>query len=121
MPVDFNYLSLAMPEFANADPAFVAFYIAEAKKYINFELWGDKSDYAWALFAAHMMTLAKAASASSGGGPATSSRVGDLARTYGGPMSNNVLEQTSYGKLFLQLRKTIFKTPLVVTDALWVV
>lgn len=119
MAVDIVYFLKVAPEFASADPALINFYINEARLYINFAAWGAKADYAHALFTAHLMKMSTPAAVANGGaGPVNSSKVGDLQRTYsaGGSSSGGgqSLEKTSYGILFLQLRKTIAATPLVI-------
>lgn len=116
MPFSFNYFITVAPEFASADPATVSFFETEAAEYINFPLWGKKGKYAHALFTAHLMKMSTPAVSQVNGGVVTSSKVGDLQRNYSnaGSSSEDALLRTSYGTLFLQLRRSISVSPLVV-------
>lgn len=101
------------PEFATMDPARIQRFILRAQPYINSKIWGIKTDYAWALFTAHLLESSENSS-SSGGGPVSSEKVGDLQTTYSVPApQSGTLSATSYGDLFIQLRKSILVSPIV--------
>lgn len=98
------------PEFEDQDDSRVDTFIGYAEMYVNTTTWGTKADYATALFTAHLMTI----SASGGSTGVTSERVGDLATSYAVNSSND-LGTTSYGKLFLTLRKSLVISPNVIS------
>lgn len=108
--ISLSYFIIVCPEFAAIDPAVFAIFVNEAKEYVNVKVWGAKAKYALALFTAHLLKLKAPGSLS---GAASSSKVGDLQRTYASPNSSDNLSNTTYGVLFVQLRKTLYITPFV--------
>lgn len=108
------------PELASEDPARIQRFIDIAKPYVNLNTWGAaKYDYALELFTAHLLTTALTSTTtggSSGGGLVTSEKVGDLSIGYAvAAAAPDTLATTKYGSLFLQLRRTLLITPIVVT------
>lgn len=107
------------PEFGAESVARINRFIARALPYINPRIWGIKTDYAHALFTAHL--LKGSGSASGGGpvvipaGPVTKEKMGDLEISYASATisSPSSFETTNYGQLFLQLRRTVSVSPLV--------
>jgi hypothetical protein len=110
-----SYFKTVIPELASEADARVQIFLDLAKPYIARNVWEDKSDYAHALFAAHMMTSSGSSVtlSSSSSGTIQSEKVGDLSTSYAvaaldSPAS---LGNTKYGTLFLQLRATLTITP----------
>lgn len=106
------------PEFSAEDDSVFDFFIPEAANYINRTVWGVKSNYAHALFTAHLMkSRGGATGGAAPGGPIASERVGDIATTYATtPVVGGSLGTTSYGIQFEQLRRTIITSPIVGGD-----
>lgn len=98
------------PEFEDEDDSRIDTFIGYAEMYVNSKTWGTKADYATALFTAHLLTV----SGSGGSTGVTSERVGDLSTSYAVNDSND-LGSTSYGKLYLSLRKTLVISPNVIS------
>jgi len=100
------------PELSSVATSRIDDFIAFAKPYINFPLWDDKADFAHSLFTAHLLTL------SNNTGSATtnvkSEKVGDLSRSFEGPKSDELLSSTSYGSMFLSLRRSLLISPIVI-------
>lgn len=109
MAITSDTVILVAPEFSSQDTDRIDFFITQASQYINRRVWGDKADYAHALYTAHLMTV----SARSGSTGVTAERVGELSRNYATP-TDNALGSTSYGSLFISLRKTLLISPIVV-------
>jgi len=99
------------PELSSQTEARILAFINYASPYINRTIWGTKADFAHALFTAHLLTMSLKGGA---GGEITSEKVGDLAISYGAGSSGNDLGKTSYGSIFLSLRKTLLISPVVV-------
>jgi len=109
------------PELASIATDRISRFIEYARPYINRRIWGIKSDYAHALYTAHLLrATANSNSALGPAGPITSESVGDLSVSYGGGGGGgsttefNPLADTVYGRLLIQLRKTLLITPIVV-------
>lgn len=123
MPADLSFFLQVVDndsELKFEDPSTINFYLAQALPYINFSLYKTKGNYAHALYAAHLMKMLSSSSIAGGGngGAVTSTKVGDLQRSFGnnasGGSSSSSLSSTAYGKLFLELRKSISVSPLVI-------
>lgn len=116
-----QYLQALAPAVAGDPSAEV--YIEMAEERTNRQFYGEKSNQAVALMAAHLAFLFTAAAGSLGAGSGsaeggttgtiTSKREGDLAVTYGGGASSSVIKNTSdadlaqtrFGLQLLALRK----------------
>jgi hypothetical protein len=96
-----------------------------ARIFVNEDKWGTgaKTVKAIAVLAAHFLKIlgfGENAGGSSAAGPVTSEKVGDLQRTYqsslgtmGTSTADRLFSETSYGRTFVLLRKTILITPMV--------
>lgn len=103
------------PEFSAEDVNRINAFIAYAEPYINRTVWGNKSDHAHALMTAHFLASSPSNGAANGG-PTQSDKVGDLATTYAVmPAKNDSLETSPYGRLLIQLRRTLLISPIVIT------
>lgn len=110
-------------QFAELENNKIQLYINYAKLSVPQKKWAEKYDFGLLLLTCHLLTLALIDEASSKKGTlgaVTSEKVGELARTYGdggGQQSStngDSLNQTSYGKEFLRLQRSLVKTPFVV-------
>lgn len=100
------------PELASESDSRIELFIDFAKLNVNEPVWGDKYDLGVAVYTAHLLTMSNSGGGL-GGGAVVSEKVGDLARSYAAPKnSNDSLELTTYGKWFLQMRRTLLITPL---------
>lgn len=89
------------PDFATVDPAVLsasqAFMLDECSQGV----FGKDYKKGVMLLTAHWLTLEKR----KGNGQVTSSRVGDLSRSYQGADLKRSLDQTSWGSMFLRLAR----------------
>lgn len=101
----------------------IQLYINYAKLSVPQKKWGVKYDFALLLLTCHLLTLALIDQSSSKKGTlgaVTSETVGELSRTYGdgggqqASINGDSLNQTTYGKEFLRLQRSLVKTPFVV-------
>lgn len=93
--------------------ALLQIYLDFAKTFVNETKWGVKYKASVCLLTAHFVTLSIRGAGSSG--PITSERVGELAVSYGSASDKaDELLATTYGTMYLQYRKTLTITPLVV-------
>lgn len=119
MSITSSTVIIVAPELSGEDPARIDYFIEQAAPYINRKFWLEKSDYAHALFTAHLMMTAGLTSGGGGGGGGgglvTSEKVGDLQINYAAPasISTSSYSTTKYGSLFEQLLKTINVSPIV--------
>lgn len=112
--VDANLVRQIAPELVSESTARIDLFITIAKLRNSESVWGDKYDYAVALDACHELTMANRTGS---GGPITSEKVGDLSVGYGSFQSgkNQIsYDLTSYGQMYINLRKTLLVTPIVV-------
>ena len=109
------YLREIAPEVNDAPDATLSFFIEVASFRNSESVWGVKYNYAVALDALHEYTMSRK---SGSGGQVTSERVGDMQVSYGQFNSSkdvsNTYDLTSYGQMYLNLRKTLVITPIVV-------
>lgn len=102
-----------------SDPAANLFFGLAAGR-LAVDVWGIYFSEGVAYLAAHMLTMRDRAFASGGGasGPTTSRKAGDLAESYGsaGTFSNSdsALSQTTFGLMFLELRRMLSTPDLAV-------
>ena len=83
-------------------------FIELASLQVNQSWFGDKSEWAIAFLAAHLISVnPQNGDNMQSGGVVTSKREGDLAVSYAGPSAGDdaELSRTSYGRQFLSLRK----------------
>jgi len=109
-PKDVKNVALS-GEFDDLKNSAIQIYLDMAVRCVDETVWGDKADDAIKLLTAHYLTLATREGAS---GPVTSEKVGDLQTNYGQSQSDSELASTSYGTMYLQMKKTLVTTPRVV-------
>ena len=99
------------PELVSVSTGRIDSFIAFAAPYVNINIWGEKADFAHSLLTAHLLTLSNKGGATN----VTSEKVGDLSVSYADPTADQGLESTAYGSMFVQLRKSLLISPIVVT------
>lgn len=114
MAIDAQYIKDHFPEYAATDAAFIDLFIPIAKEYVTAATWGAKYDFAHALYTAHLMKMMSTKGV--GQGQISSSKVGDLARSYAVP-SQASLQLTGYGNLFYELMRSLIITPILATPS----
>ncbi len=101
----------------------IQLYIGYAKLSVPEKKWGVKYDFGLLLLTCHLLTLAilqEMAMEKGALGPVTSETLGDSSRSFGGGggessgVNGDSLNQTSYGREFLRLQRSLVKTPFVV-------
>lgn len=112
MPIDIQQsdISNVAPELASQSQARVDLFIEYARLFVNEEKWGSKAKFGIVLYACHLLTL----STTDGRNQVTSEKVGELQVNYAAPQGDDELNQTPYGLMYKNLRKTLPFTPLVV-------
>lgn len=105
---------LIASEFSTTSDADVAKWISLASLKINRNLYLSQADLSTALMAAHMMkTLGSNATGAKGA--VVAERVGDISVNYANPTKDSEeLARTSYGLQLIQIKRTVFTSPLVV-------
>lgn len=107
------------PEFEDQPNSRLNIFIGMADRMVNESCWGDKADDARLLLSAHFTTLGDRGAGGTAGA-VTSEKVGDLQTNYANPSSSSgkgsEFMSTSYGQIYLQLRKTLVVTPMVVDN-----
>lgn len=101
------------PELATETEGRLSLYIDLARQFVSEDAFGARAKNAIMLYACHLLTLGNREGV---GGNVTAERVGDLQKTYGQTPSQEDydLSQTSYGSMFLQLRKAyIFSAKMI--------
>lgn len=112
MAIDADYIQEKFTAFEDIDDALIEEFITIAADYVNSSIWGTKYDFAHALMTCHLMSLGGVVASASG--PVESVKVGDLSTTYAVSASDSdSLGTTTYGNLFLQLRRTLLISPIV--------
>lgn len=101
-------------ELATESNSKINIFLGMATRCVNAKVWGDKTDDGISLLTAHFIAMANKGSV---GGSITKEKIGDLEVSYsnGKPESNIELSATSWGQLFLSLRRTLVITPMVVS------
>ena len=96
------------PEFATLPESDFTFALAEADLVVLGSAWGARIESAKALFAAHLLTIVRPASAARP--DVVSESVGGVSRTYavGGAAAQDDLDETKYGRLFKRMRRSSF-------------
>lgn len=112
MAIDADYIQSKFAAFADVDDSLIDEFITIAADFVNSSIWGTKYDFAHALMTCHLMSSAGVITTASG--PVESVKVGDLSTTYAVSASDSdSLGTTTYGNLFLQLRRTLLISPIV--------
>ncbi|WP_448510326.1 DUF4054 domain-containing protein [Immundisolibacter sp.] len=99
------------PELSTQANERIELFIEYARLFVNEAKWEAKAKFGTILYCCHLLTLATRGGA---GGSVASEKVGELQVNYSTPQTDVELNSTSYGQMFLQLRKTLPFTPLVV-------
>lgn len=108
MSIDDILIDIA-PEMADVDPAKRSRLISYASLQVNFKCNPDIKNLAIAYLTAHNYTLSQRGGV---GGNITSEKEGDLARSFGGGISDpSGLGSTPYGMEFLRLKRMFILTP----------
>ena len=103
------------PELSSNTDSMITLYIDLAKDNIAESVWGDKYDRAVTMLTCHYLTMRGRAS-SGAAGPVTSKKVGDLQISYASVQTwkdDATLATTEYGMIYLHLRSTIVRSPIV--------
>ena len=113
--VTVEYLGYVAPEYAHIDAERFNALRDIASEFVNEKVFGEKAKYATALYIAHILKVGERQGIS---GSVISERVGDISRSYSDPNSNasygkSGLEDTSYGKQFVAVRRSVLKTPII--------
>ena len=99
------------PDFESEDESRVNLFITEAARYVNSRIWSTKTDFATALYTAHLLSVTNSGASS---GSLSEDKVGDLSQKYSTPTSEESLGSTAYGLQFLQMRKSLLISPMVI-------
>lgn len=99
------------PELASLSDSLVNIYLDIAGELVDEKVFGTKYSNALKLFTAHLVTMSQRQGV---GGNVTSQTVGSLSQSYGGPQGDELLNLTSYGQMYLLIRKTLTQSPLCV-------
>ncbi len=109
-----QYLGYVAPEYANVDDERFVAIRATAEEFVDEKLFKTRTNYAVALYVAHMLKLGDGQGAT---GQIIERKVGDVSEKYqtskNGVGDQTGLSQTTYGKQYLQVRKSILKTPII--------
>lgn len=104
---------LVAPEFSAEAVDRINAFIEFAKPYIERSVWGVKADHAHALMTAHFLATSPATGMAKGG-PVSQEKVGDLSTMYAvNAAKPDSLATSAYGRLLVQLRRTLYTGPLV--------
>jgi len=113
-----NVLAIA-PELTNISPETWAMILADVAADVSSEVYGTKQEIAQRYLAAHYLTLAMPGSVrnAQGSGPVTSESVGQVSVSYGSVnyRDRNRYDETSYGRMFNQIRRSCVIPFVVIT------
>lgn len=101
------------PEFESEGTERVALFIEFAGNFCIETKWGKKFKLGIILATCHLLKMASAERAGAAGS-VTSESVGEMSRSFSAPPNDNEFLQTSYGQMFVALRKTLVITPMCV-------
>jgi len=112
---DSDMVIVVAPELEGTNTDRIDQFIEWAKNSVDESVWGDNADYATALLAAHMLTVANKRGI---GGETKRKKLGDTEIEFAtmgaaGNQQPHELTVTSYGKEFLRVRRTLQMGPLV--------
>lgn len=99
------------PDFSTESNDRINLFLTESARYVNTNVWGAKANFAQALYTAHLISTGNSGASS---GSLSSDKVGDLSQNYSTQTSDTSLGATSYGLQFLQLRKSLLLSPMVI-------
>lgn len=103
------------PEFKSRSDSDITVALGTAEAWLDECVWGCKYDTGQAYMAAHILAIADRDGA---GGPISSESVGGVSVSYGtSGDSDEELNSTSYGQMFVSLRRTLVTGPLVRSSA----
>ena len=95
----------------NREPAETLLEVAGSM--ISLECWGTKASNGHLLLAAHLLQLFAGAGGASAGGPVASRTIGKISESYAvATQADAELATTTYGQLYLTLRKTLLLLPI---------
>lgn len=100
------------PELSTLSNPFLQIYLDLAKNFVFESKWERKYKQAVCLLTAHMVSMTSTGANNSG--PIASESVGELSISYSNGQMDDELQSTTYGEIYLMLRKTLKITPLVV-------
>ena len=106
-------IDLKRSVFEKADPCDLEVWLDIAGTMINVKVWRAKASHGHRLLAAHLYT-----SATSGAGSdiLTSVKVGPVSKSFAVKVSDDAeLGSTRWGKMYLAMRRTLVRTPVVVS------
>lgn len=116
MAIDPNYLRNIAPELDCETDGRLNFFIGIAVNQMPVSIWGNKLDFATALYACHLLTMFNR----KGNAQTSQEKVGDIMRQYAVPKTKddavNYLASTAYGMQLYQLIKTRVTTPYIIGD-----
>lgn len=108
------------PEFDSVDSRDLTYWLAQASAVVTVDAWGELTSFAHATLASHYLKLAgKGSDSSTGTGPVTSERVGDVSVSYAAAAvsAEGDLGTTHYGRRYLDLqckRGELFVGPIAI-------
>jgi hypothetical protein len=113
-PVESSDVLVYAPELSALNPAQIEIYLDLAKSFVFETKWGAKYKSGVCLLTAHFLTLQSRGGGASG--HITSESVGELSVSYSSlaSSSDEDYKTTTYGSMYIALRKTLKITPLVV-------
>lgn len=109
-----QYLGYIAPEYSSIDDERFNALKEIAEEFVDETLFKTRTNYAVALYIAHILKIGEGQGTT---GEVVSRTVGDVNERYQtmiqSPTGNTGLSQTSYGRQYLEVRKTIVKTPII--------
>lgn len=106
------------PEFQSLDPprlALVDVLLEIAGTMISLRTWKAKASHGHALLTAHLVASHPDVTSAAEGGPLASVTVGPVSKSYAVTASKDTeLGTTTYGRMYLAMRKTLKRTPLAI-------
>lgn len=110
-----NVLSIA-PELSSIDNDIWMLILADVASEVSSSIYGTKQEMAQRYLAAHYLTLISAANKQTSG-PLSSERVGQVSMSYAqiNYLNRNRYDETSYGRVFNSIRRSIVVPFMVIT------
>lgn len=118
MAASASQLKARFAEFVLVDDAVVTEWLSVAARQMNPDRWGTKFNDGQMFLAGHFLKLGVAsASPSTARGPVVSESVGGVSRSYAAVGvvngTSSSLSSTFYGQQYLDLKRGLFRSPLV--------
>lgn len=111
MPATPSTVRSIAPEFKGRSDSDINAILSIAEAWLDEEVWGSKYDTGHAYMSAHILAIADREGA---GGAIASESVGGVSVGYGSVGgSDEELNSTAYGQMFVSLRRTLVTGPLV--------